>query len=376
MHKKALAVAVAAALTTPMAAQAINVDWYGQVSRGIVFVDDGVSSDVNFVDATASSTRMGWEGTGDLGNGVTVGGHVAFELISNGADSQGVNAVDTENSGDESFGLRYADISFEGNWGAVSLGHGSEASEDATYSQYNSAWLGTEVSHEWGITPFVASIPGGNVRLSQTAYSFSSSFDAGRSDRIRYDTPSFGPVNLAVSAGTNSHYALGAFLETELGGGELLAGLGFTHDAGEAGPTDGPSDETIGGSVAYLFSQGTFIEGMYAEKDVGATGAPDADTWFISVGHNWGNNAVAIDYMEGEDLTPGCTGERIGLGFNHNIPGPRVDLYAGYHHYSADCDAGGFAFLEDENELTAGTLAGASLEDIDAFHMGARVKFD
>lgn len=358
MKKKALAVAVATALTAPMAAQAVSTNWYGHLNRAIQFVDDGNNTDINFIDVTSYSSRMGWTGTADAGNGLTVGGKAEFDFRSNTVYGQGINAVD---AGEAGFRLRHADIWFSGNFGKLSLGQGGDATDGVAYATHNSAWEGSELSHDWGISAFR---DGNGNSSGLTAYSFSTSFDGGRRDRIRYDTPSFGPVTAHISAGTNSRVDASVRLSSDMGGGSLLARIGYAHAGGAAGVTAGANHiETVSGSLSYKFSQGTHIDFMYGERD--GAGNPDPNTFYVGLGHAWGNNSVIVDYMEGNDVTAGCTGDRIGVGMAHNLPSGAATLYAGYHNYGADCTAA----------VLAGLGTGA-LEDISEFHVGARVHFD
>ena len=369
MKKKALAVAVATALTAPMAAQAVSTNWYGHVNRGLQFVDDGVSSDVNFVDVTAYSSRMGWTGTADAGNGVTAGAKFEYDFRSNTVygSGGGVNATDAT---DTNLRIRHAVVWFSGNWGKLSLGQTSDATDGVAYASHNSAWEGTELADDWGITGHRATTAGGvTVATLGTQYSFTSSYDGGRRDVVRYDSPSFGPVTAAVSAGTNSRFDASLRLSTDLGGGSLLGRIGYSKSAGAAGATVGGSTETISGSASYKFSQGTFIDVFYGERDHNSpvAGRPDSDTFYVALGHIWGNNSAAIDYRTASDLTAGCDADRIGIGFAHNIPAPKVTLYTGYHHHTTDCSTAALA----------GLAPGASgIEDIDAFHVGARIHFD
>jgi len=73
MNKKILSIAVAGAMTAPMATQAVKYKLSGQVNRAVVFQDDGEQSAVRNVDSIASGTRFRLKGSEDLGNGMKVG---------------------------------------------------------------------------------------------------------------------------------------------------------------------------------------------------------------------------------------------------------------------------------------------------------------
>ena len=367
MNKKALAVAVAAALTAPMAAQAVSTNWYGHINRAVQFADDGVSSDVNFIDVTAYSSRMGWTGTADAGNGVTAGAKIEYDFRSNPPFSSGgsENATDAT---DTNLRIRHAMVWFSGNWGKLTLGQTSDATDGVAYATHNSAWEGSEMGDDWGIRQHRATGPGGVDTNVGTQYSFSSSYDGGRRDVVRYDTPSFGPLMAQVSAGTNSRFDASLRMSTDLGGGSLLARIGYANAGGSAGPSAGEEIETISGSASYKFSQGTHVDLMYGERDhKGGAARDDSNVLYLGLGHNWGNNAAIVDYRTSSDITQGCDADRIGLGFKHSIPAAKVTLYTGYHHHTTDCTAAALG----------GMAPGATgIEDIDVFHLGARVAFD
>ncbi len=92
--------------------------------------------------------------------------------------------------------------------------------------------------------------------------------------------------------------------------------------------------------MSYLFSFGTNITVAGAENEPTGPGATKATTLYVKVGHKWGNNAVAVAYGESKDVTPGFTNKGFQVGFNHNIPKAKVDLYAGFQGFELDTPAG------------------------------------
>ena len=83
MNKKLLTVAIAGAMATPMAAQAVKYKLSGQVNRAIVFQDDGTDSQIRNVDSISSGTRFRLRGSEDLGNGTQVGFYWEMQTSSN-----------------------------------------------------------------------------------------------------------------------------------------------------------------------------------------------------------------------------------------------------------------------------------------------------
>jgi hypothetical protein len=319
---------------------------------------------------------MGWTGTADAGNGMTAGGKLEYDMRSNGIFTTGgrINAVDNT---DTALRIRHAFVWFSGDWGKLSLGQTSDATDGVAYANHNGAWEGTELGNDWGMTGHRLSVAGvaNPTATVGNPTAFSGSFDGGRRDLVRYDTPSIGPLSAAVSVGTNSRFDTSLSMAADVGGGSLLARIGYAEAGGIAGPSAGGADETILGSASYKFSQGTFIDGFYGTRDFNAGAArSDADTWYIALGHSWGTNTIAVDYMEGNDVTQDCSGDRIGVGFKHGISGTGATLYTGYHHYTADCSAGAAALTVGAG--TPAAVTGTGIQDVDEFHIGALVHID
>jgi hypothetical protein len=127
-----------------------------------------------------------------------------------------------------------------------------------------------------------------------------------------------------------------------------------------------------------LFSFGLSLQAAYAEnKDVVAAGVSQVTSknWYTKIGYKWGNNAVSVGYGESEDANQdvatataaalgsgdgsGWKDKGFNIGFNHNIPKAKVDLYAGVHGNTLDTPTG----VKD-------------VDDIYTFVVGTKLKFD
>src|SRR5919108_2215882 len=151
MHRKTqLAAAVGAALVafgTAAVAQApaaATVQLYGQVSRTLMFADDGRQKKWFHVDNEASGTRFGMTGTGQVMPGLRAGFRIEYDAQSN--ESQRVtftpqpggfgpqssfSAADEDSGG---FAERHMDAWIEGAWGRINIGQGDGAANGATES--------------------------------------------------------------------------------------------------------------------------------------------------------------------------------------------------------------------------------------------------
>ena len=177
------------------------------------------------------------------------------------------------------------------------------------------------------------------------------SLDGGRIDLIRYDSPALGPFKVGIYSANDEEWGATGYLNTSLAGGKLRAQLGYQDEDNRSGFSG------IGGSASFLFSQGTALTFGFSNRDFVAAGRDDATILYFKLGHKWGNNAVAIDYFNGEDTSGnGHESDAYGIAFVHTIPKPGVELYASYKHYELD-------------------EPGVSNEDVDIGLIGARVKF-
>ena len=369
MNKKLLSVAIAtataAAMATPMTAQAVKYKISGQVNRAIVFMDDGQQSDVRNVDSSASGSRFRFRGSEELGNGMKVGMYYEMQLASIPSSGERPDMDEPRNS--DGVGIRQANVWFSGNWGKLTVGQGDGAGNGATEADLSGTSIATAPARNsytggmrWrtntaGGAPLMV---GGKVLTEGQTYN---SFDGfSRYDNVRYDTPSLGPVKLAVSFGNDQLWEIAGRANTALGGGQLSAGLFYSQDTGVSNVNG-----RYGGSLAYLFSQGTNLSGHYSLNESEKAGTNDGSSWHIKLGHKWGANAAAVTYWQGDD-TNGIVGapkgfedQGIGVGFVHSLKKANTQLYASFFH----------------NELDTPTGV-ASVQDHNAFVVGARVKFD
>ena len=378
MNKKLVAAAVASALAVPMAAHAVKFETSGQVNRAVMVADDGVQSDVLHVDGESSGSRFRFTGSEDIGNGLTAGVNFEIELQSNDA-----SVVDVDQQGDvQTFRERHVNVYFSGDFGKLTMGQASDATDGAAFADLNNAWFTVENFPDFGGGVDFRDkndLTSGFQTTGITVADVNPSFDGGRRDTLRYDTPAIGPLSAAVSHSTDSRVDAMVKLAGSVAGGayDLRGGWNNTGDG----------LWVVSGS--FKFAQGTSITGAWGQQsfdDVVLAGTtfrtPDAEYFYIKLGHDWGNNSVAAHYKSSEDTaaiagTPGftqcsggsvagavvtldtCGGTAWAVGFSHTMPKPKVDLYAGYQFFELD-----------------DTAPGLSVEDISVFVVGSRIKFD
>jgi predicted porin len=344
--------AVSSALAAPMAAHAVKYKLSGQINRAITFSDDGATSSVQFVDNISSGTRWRMTGSEDIGNGMKVGFNWEWQNSSNPSSAATIKGP----AGGDSQSMRKAEVWFSGRWGKLSVGQGDGAGNGTTEMDLS----GTTNVNYYSRQSFGGGFAwrtssGGTLPGGLTHGETFDEFDAfSRYDRVRYDTPALGPATVSGSVGDDNKWEVAARAGSGIGGGQLSAGVFYGSSTA--------SKNRWGGSASYLFSQGTniTIAGAMNEPDV-APGTPteDATSWYVKLGHTWGNNAASVGYGEAEDVVLGFKDKGWNIGFNHNIPKAKVDLYAGFHSNSLDTPA-----------------AVASVDDINIFVLGTKLRFD
>jgi predicted porin len=358
MNKKVLAVAVSSALAAPMAAHAVKYKLSGQINRAAVYQDDGQNSDVQFIDNASSGTRWRLTGSEDIGNGMKVGFNWEWQNSQNSAGAP-IKSADFG----ESETMRKAEVWFSGGWGKVSLGQGDGAGNGATEVDLSDTWNVAYVSMAsyggavaWRTSGGAGITSGGSTTVASSAaaithgqtYAYYDSFS--RYDRIRYDSPALGPVTLSVSGGARDKYEGAVRWSQGLGGGQISAAAFYGRQ------TAAGIDNRYGGSIAYLFSFGTNLMFSYSQNELTASGAAKGKNWYAKVGHKWGNNAVSLGYGQSEDPggVSGVKDKGFNVGFNHNIPKAKVDLYAGAAWSELDLPSGAPG-VDDIWTVTVGT---------------------
>ena len=367
MNRKILVTAVAGAIA-PMAAQALDVSVSGQVNRAIRFADNGVNSDVQNIDGSASKSRFRFTAEGELMPGITAGAHIEYGSSSNPGGGLDVEAEDKS----AAFDARHSLLYFSGDFGKVTLGNAPAAGNGVMWSSHNGAWMGTEYSPDTNSGLGVMMTDGMAYKrcspikpddqeiehaldaaghhdiptemcTAQSVFSFFPSVNIGRKNTLRYDTPSIGPISVSASvqkdSATGHSWSFGASLSHDVGAANVMAGLIYM-------------DDVLGIAGGLAFANGTSVNAAWGSDD---DSGEDYEDMYINVSHSWGSMNVAVDYRSTENGS-NMEGRAIGLGAQYALGGG-VDVYAGFNSYSFDAP-------------------GEDLEDINAFHVGSRVRFN
>jgi hypothetical protein len=344
---------------------------YGQVSRALMFADDGHQSKWFHVDAQPSSTRFGIQGVAQAVPGLRVGARIESEMKSNPSDTvnfggTGLGPGPSTGAGGSAgganavvFAERWLDAFFEGSWGRVNLGQGSGAADDASTIDLSGTGMANgNCVCDWGGGIFFRGSDG-SFSTATVLGAFNNNDFESRYDRVMYTTPVFGGFRAQVGTGQKS--TAGEVNEASLWwsgkvAGEIQAAIGWSEEKTGTGPTV-PNNETIGGSVSWLHTSGFNVTLAYTTMEISAAGRNDAKFTWAKVGYKFGPHAVAVDYaMADDNAANGDEGKTYGIGYVWN-PIRWLEIFANYRIYQLD------------------RTAGPSLEDVTVGALGTRIRF-
>ena len=176
MKKKLVAVAVAAVLAAPLAAQAqtANVTLYGRLNLDLEYIDvNAAGGNANVSRLSENSSRFGLRGVESLGGGL----NAIFQIESSTPADAGGGTL----AGRDSF------VGLQGGWGTVKFGRMTVPYDDLT-GIFGTITLNTSIFA-------MSSIWANNGGYSKAQ----GSFDARLSNVIRYDMPRTGGFDAAIA---------------------------------------------------------------------------------------------------------------------------------------------------------------------------------
>lgn len=302
----------------------------GHVNRAVMIgSDNNDNTFFQFVDNDASSTRFTFDVDTPISATSSAGMRLEAQVESN--SSIAANAPGQVNADTATNGLRHAYVYVKGSFGGLVLGQQSDASDGITQQGFNYAAL--------------ADINPENTAGQNLAGAGIGSFgDGGRTDSIRYDTPSLGGFKASISAEDTGQVHVGAVYGGQVGGIGVLAGLAYL---GETGGSDG----LVSGSLGFNFgpvSLNTAFSTNASDDNEGS----DRFFWYVSAAHrgsyvDMGATSIAIDVQAVRGVQDGGAAARfatdgfsVGLGLVQGIA-PGVDAYAMARQY--DQEGGGDA---------------------------------
>jgi len=338
----------------------------GQVNSQLMYWDDGVDSDVYVMDSDEASTRIRLDAVGTIRPGLTAGLVIEYDIeIAGGSriggplEAERGVAGSKQNDDGDGIQLRRANWFIKGQFGKISIGQGSMASDGAYEVSFANTWVGS-VGYGLGVTN-IGNFVGRNTGRSW--YALGTDNDTSRRNRVRYDTPTFAGFTVSASWGEDDEYDVAVRYAKEFNGLKVAAAAAYHVDEDDNGALDNSDIDRWGISAAMLHTpSGIHVEAGYSSLDQEAlTGATifERDHWWVAAGIQFrasdlGTTDIAIDYISNENTTTGVDVvdyDSIGVGLSQEIDAIGGTMYLSYRHHEAEVTAstGGLALgLEDE----------------------------
>lgn len=297
MNRTLLALAVTAALATPLAAQAAPTV-YGLLNLSVDMVDQE-SSGVDEIQVNSNSSRLGVKGEEDLGNGYS-----AVYKIEGGIDASGDGFLGTD------WSLRDRYLGLKSNWGTLKMGvfDSPLKSAQGTVDQFNDMTYADMKNYFAGENRFA------NV--------------------IGYESPKIADVltvKLAAQSGEDwnatgtNNSALSASVAYEQGGLYLaLAADAWARNQFDALNPPGDEKETMRLVATYTMDTlqlGAMIQ-TSQNSDEAVSGQDDEEGFLLSAAYTMGKNVIKGQVaMVNNDFGGGAEADTlfIGVGADHNF---------------------------------------------------------
>ncbi|MDJ0984898.1 MAG: porin [Desulfobacterales bacterium] len=352
-----LAIALTMLLILP-AAQAVDFKISGQINRAALWGDNGEDDDIKFVDNDNSSTRFRFTGGNDFDDAWRVGIVWEVEMQSNASNDTDIDIGENDDTSDVDFNERKIEFYVNHNtFGRLWLGQGDTASNGTSEVDLS----GTSVVNYSSIEDMAG---GFNFRdddnniITSVGSAFSNFDGFSRRDRVRYDTPKFGPVYFSASYMNGQSWDLaGRFAYEWDGFGKLAAAASWL-------PADTNRDpfKQYSGSISFLHNSGINLTVSGANR---YDTSGDEEPWNIygKVGYKFGKWAFSVDYTYSEDVdVEDDEATSVGVAAVWNV-WESVELYGSYRWHDLDRD-------DDQRGPGIGNA-----EDLHAVMIGGRVKF-
>ncbi|RYG58637.1 MAG: porin [Alphaproteobacteria bacterium] len=353
------------------AANAVDIDLYGVVNKSLMVYDDGQNTETTIVDNNNESTRIGVAGEQKLDNGLTASVLLEMEHRSNASSEITQNITAGQSATPPSFteGLaeRIARVGLAGDYGALFIGQQDVATDDATLRDLNAASsvVNANIASFGGNLVFRDStgtaVTLDGVDMTPNVFALGLNGDLAAADSIRFNSASYGGFNSSASVSQGGDADLTLRYANTYQDFEFDSAIGhtFNNDEDTSG-TNELTGVTVGSaSVKHSSGLGATVSYVTTHLSNRSAGADNAEAYYAKVGYGWDAYGVAAEYGKYKNPIAVAADHEMdvyGLGAEYNL-GQGVTTNALYRNLSAD-------------------ISGQrSIEDINVFTVGMRVKF-
>lgn len=332
----------------------------GQVNQAYNLADDGVNTRSYFVDNDNSNSRMRLAGVATFANGPQAGS--TLEIAFSGNNSFDVSQ-DNERA-DDFMQTRRAEVwVMDERYGRVMFGRGSSAADNTAefdLSLVSAPVMLSGISFPMGGLQFTDGTDLTGVTIGDAFFNF----DGDRMNRIRYDTPMFGPMQVSTSAGSDQRFDVALtfggdydhWTGMQLGGFTTLGAIAY------ADPNVPGVDSRWSGSWSMLHNDTGLSFTVSGGRDSGTDG-DNPYNLYGKIGWDtqltrFGPTGFGLDYTYTEHVTgDGDQGDSIGVAAVQVFSSTGIELYSQLRLLSLD------------------RAIGPDFDDIWVFTGGTRVRF-
>ncbi len=353
MKKSLLALAIFGAFAGAASAQS-SVTVYGIVDASVSSIDNGgKGSKIGLDDGNNASSRIGFKGVEDLGNGLK-----AEFVLENGFDVSTGDAKSNTTNGTASVGAfsRLAYVGLNGGFGTVRMGRQNTQIKEALSSidPFGTSGMVNGVNYYNG---------GGVAERVANQITYNSNNYGGFSGRVGYV---FGEQEDDTGAGQGYGVQLG------YANGPLNVQFGYNNqNTTTAGVDRGDREDTILGAT---YDFGAFkLHGAYGQqKTDGFAGAADIKIKTAMIGATvpFGASALRAEYINNNDDRADADNNIFAIGYTYSMS-KRTTLYATYAHVENDDNSRSMG-IGGAGKLSAAAPLG---ESADGFAVGIQHNF-
>lgn len=333
-------------------AWALEAKLSGQINQMVMYADDGKDSDFFVTDNNNSSTRIRATGEEAVSDSVKVGFQFEMEALENSSNRISISNSDAAGTNKTlEWNSRWLNIYFDTQFGKFEIGKGDAAANGITELDLSGTSVAAFSSIASTSSAFALRYDDGSS--GSTIGQVFSNFDGAlsRTERIRYNTPSFAGLTFAAAAANAGAWDASLMYSAEIYG-KIVAGLGYTNMQRNADYTQ------IAGSVSWLAPFGLNVTFAYGSQDYNDSAYADPTNYYVKVGYITGIHAFSIEYDNCADYNlRDRTGTMYGAAYVIK-PWKPVELYAAYRLYSVDNPS-----------------SSTDPKDFSQFYAGTRIKF-
>jgi predicted porin len=316
----------------------------GQVTTGVLWFDNGDTSDTYVVDAGSQSSRFRLTGSAKINPNLSAGFNIEVGTLSATANTvTETNDDGDQGTGDGALSVRLANWYLEDKrYGRLTVGRLNMVTDGIAEIDLGGANIVAQSGLYFG-NKIAVNGAGGLTFGDFFPANGDAEFD--RNNAVRYDSPTFSGFTIGTSWGEDDRWDVGLRYAGEHAGFRIAGGIAYAVDSDNPLRADGDEATIVTGSLSVLHvATGLFISGTGASRNLDLPTSRDSTYWSVRGGitKNWfgiGNTVLYGEYHS-SDVDNRGTAEIAGAGVVQNIDAASMELFLAYKNHSVDLDSG------------------------------------